>query len=107
MTERNELAEKLELIGRMLEIDGMTELLGKFQPGMSNVAANAAVIRIESLLMKKDQDLSDKLIAASLNMKPEEIAKMDDAEYANALKIAVTRDALGFFASSPRTDGKK
>ena len=105
--ERNALAGKLELIGRMFEIDGMSDLLGKFEAGMGNLKFSAVVIQIESLLMKENQDVADKIIAMNKEITEEEVGKLDDEEYANALKDAILSDVMGFFASSPHTDGKK
>ena len=104
---RNELAEKLEVIGSIFEIDGMNELLSKFDKNMGNVKFNAVVIQIESLLMKKAPEVADRLIAMKNGITQEDVDKMDDAEYSSALKDAIISDALGFFASSPRSDGKK
>ena len=104
---RNELAEKLEVIGSIFEIDGMNELLSKFDKNMGNVKFNAVVIQIESLLMKKAPEVADRLIAMKNGITQEDVDKMEDAEYSNALKEAIITDALGFFASSPRSDGKK
>lgn len=107
MEKRNALAEKLEVIGGMFEIDGMSNLLGKFDPGMNSVKFNAVVIQIESLLMKENQKVADKIIAMSREIPLEKVKEMEDAEYANALKTAIITDVMGFFASSPHTDGKK
>ena len=104
---RNELAEKLEVIGSIFEIDGMSELLSKFEKDMGSVKFNAVVIQIESLLMKKAPGVADRLIAMKNGITQEDVDKMDDAEYSNALKDAIITDALVFFASSPRSDGKK
>lgn len=105
--ERNELAEKLELIGSMFEIDGMSELLEKMGKGMNPVKFSAIVIQIESLLMKGNKKTADGIIAMSKKISIEEVEKMEDAEYAAALKDAIITDVMGFFASSPRSDGKK
>lgn len=105
--ERNELAAKLELIGRMFAIDGMSELLEKFEAGMSNLKFSAIVIQVESLLMQKDQDVADKIIAMNRGIEEDEVAKLDDAEYAAALRAAILTDVIGFFGSSPRSAGKK
>lgn len=107
MEKRNALAEKLEVIGGMFEIDGMSNLLSKFDPGMNSVKFNAVVIQIESLLMRENQKIADKIIAMSREIPLEKVKEMDDAEYANALKAAIITDVMGFFASSPHTDGQK
>jgi len=104
---RNELAGKLELIGEVFEIDGMTELLGKFDAKMKPVKFSAVVIQIESLIIKEAPKTADKLVAMKLGITEEETENLDDAEYTNALKDAIIGDVLGFFASSPRTDGQK
>ena len=105
--ERNQLAEKMEIVGRVFEIDGMTELLQKFEKGMTQVKFNAVVIQITSLLLKHDKDLSDKIIAMNLNVSDEDVQKMDDGQYAAALRNAILTDVMGFFASSPLTGGEK
>ena len=116
MENRNELAEKLELVGSMFEIDGMTELLKKFDPEKDEkgnnkpigaVKFNAIVIQIESLLMKNNQEVADKIIMMNQQISEEEVGKMGDADYANALKSAIITDVMGFFASSPSSDGRK
>ena len=116
MAKRNELAEKLELVGSMFEIDGMNDLLKKFDPekdekGNSRpigaVKFNAIVIQIESLLMKHNQAVADKIIAMNRDITLDEVGKLDDADYANALKHAIITDVMGFFASSPSSDGRK
>ena len=113
---RNELAEKLEIIGGIFEIDGMSELLKKFETEkdekgnakpLGAVRFNAVVIQIESLLMKNNQHLADRIIMMKKGIDEEELNKLDDAEYANALKDTIITDVMGFFASSPRTAGKK
>lgn len=104
--ERNELAEKMELIGQVFEIDGMTELLGKFDSkAINTVKFNAIVIQISALLLKSNPDLAEKIIA--LDPEIEDAKALDDADFAIALRNSITRDVLGFFASSRRTDGKK
>ena len=116
MVNRNELAGKLELIGSMFEIDGMSDLLKKFDTEkdekgkpkpFSAVKFNAIVIQVESLLMKNNQAVADKIIAMNRGITEEDVGKLDDAEYANALKTAIVTDVIGFFASSPSSDGKK
>lgn len=113
---RNELAEKLELVGGMFEIDGMSDLLKKFDPEtdehgkkkpLNNVRFNAVVIQIASLLMKENQPIADKIIAMSKGIDLTEVDKLGDAEYAGALKNAIITDVMGFFGSSPSSDGKK
>ena len=113
--ERNGLAEKLELVGGMFEIDGMSDLLKKFEPEegedgkkkmLGAVKFNAIVIQIEGLLMKGNQAVADKLIAMNKEISVDEVQKLSDVDYTNALKTAILTDVLGFFASSPRTDGK-
>ena len=105
--ERNELAEKLELIGGMFEIDGMSDLLEKLEPGMNQVKFSAVIIQIESLLVKNGKKTADGIVAMSKKISIEEVEKMDDAEYAGALKDAIIMDVMCFFASSPRSAGKK
>lgn len=113
---RNTLAEKMEVIGRVFEIDGMPELLKKFEPEVdekgnkkqiSLVKFNAVVIQVSALLLKTDKALADKIIAMSLDAEDEDVQELDDANYANALKNAIIRDVMGFFASSQPSDGQK
>jgi hypothetical protein len=104
---RNELAEKLEIIGGMFEIDGMSDLLGKFDAKMSTVKFNAIVIQIEGLLLKDNQEIADKIVAMSKGITAEEVGAMEDSEYAGALRTAIITDVMGFFAQSPRSAGKK
>lgn len=104
---RADLAGKLELIGRMFEIDGMTDILLKFDDKTTSVKFNALVIQMESLIMQKSTAVADQLIMMHTGKEQEEVDKMQDAEYANALKDTIITDVIGFFASSPHTDGKK
>lgn len=114
--ERKDLAERLELVGGLFEIDGMSELLAKFDVGedekgnrkqLNPVKFNSIIIQIESLLMKTNPDLGDRIIEICGGVPAGEINKMEDSEYAAKLKEAIIRDVLGFFASSPRSDGQK
>ena len=104
---RNDLAEKMELVGQVFEIDGMAGLLSKFDKGMNTVKFNAVVIQISALLLKNNKDLADRIIAASGNIEDKDVQKMDDGQYAQALRDTIIKDIMGFFASSPRSDGKK
>lgn len=104
---RNELAEKLELIGSIFEIDGMDKLVNKFEKGISIIKFNAITIQIESLLLKKNPEVAEQLVAVHLDKTVDEIKELSDAEYAVALRDAITTDVIGFFASSPHTDGQK
>lgn len=104
---RADLAEKMEIIGRIFEIDGMTELLNKYQSGMSTVKFNAVTIQVSALLLKNNKDLSDRIIAMSLEEPDEKIQELDDGEYATALRNAIIRDVMGFFASSQPSGGRK
>jgi len=105
--DRSRLAIQLELVGEMLEIDGMNELFEKFKGTVTNVKFSAVVIQIGALLMTEHQETADKLIAFSQGTTLEEVQELDDGQYGNALKNAITKEVLGFFASSQRTDGKK
>ena len=105
--DRVDLAEKMEIIGQVFEIDGMADLLNKFQKDMNPVKFNAVTIQISGLLLKGNRELADKIIAMSKEKTVEEVQEMQDAEYAGALRDAIITDIMGFFASSPRTDGKK
>ena len=107
MTDRNILAEKMEIIGQVFEIEGMSDLLNKFKPGMSTVKFNAVTIQVSGLLLKGNKELADRVIAMSMDEPDEKVQELDDAEYALALRNAIVVDVMGFFASSPRTDGKK
>lgn len=107
MRDRNELAEKMELIGQIFEIDGMSELLGKYEKGMTPVKFNAVTIQISALLLKGNRVLADKILALTDGMDDAKVQEMSDAEYASALRNAIITDILGFFASSPHSGGKK
>lgn len=116
MNKRTDLAEKMEIVGRVFEIDGMTDLLNKYDAGMdehgnrrqiSIVKFNAVTIQISALLLKSDKELADKIIAMSLEEPNETIQEMDDATYATALRNAIIKDVMGFFASSAPTGGEK
>lgn len=95
--ERNELAEKLELVGKLFEIDGMKDLIDKFTVDMGTVKFSAVVIQIESLLMRESPDTADALIAMKRKISAEEVDKLSDAEYAKALKDTIITDVIGFF----------
>lgn len=107
MNDRNMLAEKMELVGQVLEIDGMVDLLLKFDKGMNTVKFNAVVIQISALLLKENKALADRILAMGPDMDDEKVQALEDAEYAAALRNAILVDVMGFFASSPRSDGKK
>lgn len=104
---RADLAEKMELIGRIFEIDGMNELLVKYESGMSTVKFNAVTIQVSSLLLKADKDLADDIIAMSMATDTKAVQELGDAEYAVALRNAIITDVMGFFASSQPSDGTK
>lgn len=93
--ERKELAEKLEKIGKVYEIEGLSDLLGKIEPGINNAKFNGIVIQIEGLLLKTDKALADEVLTIANT--PEEVAQMDDHEYAKALRSVIITDVLGFF----------
>ena len=116
MSERNILAEKMEIIGRIFEIDGMSELLKKYEPEVdekgnkkpvSIVKFNAVTIQISALLLREDKETADKIIAMSLDETVDAIQELDDADYAKALRNAIITDVMGFFGSSPSTAGRK
>ena len=104
---RKDLAEQLEIIGEMLEIDGVSDLLAKFRPGMNTLHINAITLQICSLLLSKRKATADKLVAMHKGCTIEEANEMDDAAFSIALRDAVLGDALCFFGSSPATGGRK
>ena len=113
---RMDLAEKMEIIGQVFEIDGMNELLKKYDAGedekgnkvpISMVKFNAVTIQVSAKLLKANKGLADKIIAMSLDEKDEFVQGLDDATYAQALRNAIIKDVMGFFASSQPSDGKK
>ena len=104
---RYDLAEKMEIIGQVFEIDGMSELLNKFDKDMNSVKFSAVVIQVSGLLLKKNKSVADKIIAMSKNISEEEVQKIEDAQYATSLRDAIITDLMGFFASSPHSAGKK
>ena len=104
---RNNLAEKMEIIGRVFEIDGMSDALEKFDKGMNQVKFSAVCIQISGILLKNDKALADQIIAMNRGIAEAEVQDLQDAEYATALRDAIVTDVLGFFAPSPHTGGKK
>ena len=104
---RNDLAEKMEIIGQIFEIDGMSDLLGKFDKNMNSVKFSAVVIQVSGLLLKENKRVADKIIAMHRGTDDEEVQGLEDGEYASSLRDAIITDVMGFFASSPRSDGKK
>ena len=104
---RVDLAEKIEVIGQIFEIDGMSELLNKFDKGMNQVKFSAVVIQVSGLLLKEKKAVADRLIAMSRNCNDAEVQKLDDGEYATALRDAILTDVMGFFAPSRPSDGTK
>ena len=104
---RADLAEKMEIIGQVFEINGMSDLLNKFEKDMNSVKFSAVVIQVSGLLLKENKPVADKILAMSRGISDEEVQKMEDAEYATALRDAIVSDVMGFFASSQRSDGKK
>ena len=104
---RVDLAEKIEVIGQIFEIDGMAELLAKFHKGMDNVKFSAVVIQVSALLLKGNKGAADKIICMNRGCKNEDVQKMEDGEYATALRDAILSDVMGFFTPSLRSDGQK
>lgn len=104
---RVDLAEKIEVIGQIFEIDGMSELLGKFDKGMNQVKFSAVVIQVSGLLLKENKAVADRLIAMSRNCSDADVQKLEDREYATALRDAILTDVMGFFAPSRPSDGTK
>lgn len=104
---RTDLAEKMEIIGQVFEIDGMSDLLNKFEKDMNQVKFSAVVIQVTGLLLKENKSVADKIIAMNRSISDKDVQEMEDAQYATALRDAILTDVMGFFASSPRSDGKK
>lgn len=107
MNARTDLAERMELVGQVFEIDGMQELLTKYEKGISMVKFNAVTIQVTALLLKQNKDLADRIMVAGTGRTQEEVDELDDGSYAAVLKDVILRDVLGFFGSSPRADGQK
>ena len=105
--ERTELANKLELVGEMLEIQGMNELFNEFQEGITTVQYDAIVIQIGALLMKEKPTTADKLISINTGKTLDEVDTLDDGEYGKALRNSITAEVIGFFASSGNSGNKK
>lgn len=105
--ERKELAEKLEIIGELFEIDGMAKLVNKFGKGSNIIKFNSIVVQIEGLLLKTNPELAIKIICMNGQYTEEEAKAMEDTPFALALRDAIITDVIGFFGSSPHTDGKK
>lgn len=104
---RNKLAEKMEIIGQVFEIDGMNELLDKFDKNMNQVKFSAIIIQISGLLLKDNKKLADKIVGMSKGITEKDVHEMADNVYATALRDAIITDVMGFFASSPNSDGQK
>lgn len=103
---RADLAEKLEIIGQIFEIDGMAELLGKFEKDMSPVKFSAVMIQVAGLLFKENKNVADKIVGMNRGISDKDVQAMDDGAYATALRDAIATDVMGFFAQSPNSDGK-
>lgn len=97
MNERTGLAEKLELIGSLFEIDGVEEQLGKLKAGMSIFAINAITTRVESILLKADKELADRLVAAYRQIDLEQVNEYSDKDYTITLREAILTEVIGFF----------
>ncbi len=106
MQRRTELADKLEVVGRVFEITGMAELLDKLEPGINNVRFNSIVIQIAAKLMKEDQQLAEQIIAMREELTEEQVQELDDGAFALALRNAIITDVMGFFGSLGHTGGK-
>jgi len=104
---RENLAEQLEMIGELFEIEDLVPLFVKFDKEMSVVRFNAVVIQISGVLLAKNRALADKLVAFRRGVTLDEVAEMSDAEYSIALRDAITKDAIGFFGSSQPSAGEK
>lgn len=108
---RKDLAEALELVGGVFDIDGMAELAAKAEKAAKEQASQARILAIsykmEALLMQKDPGLADRLVAWHMGKSVEEAAQLEDAEYGRQLRDTVVADVCGFFGLSPRTDGTK
>jgi len=105
--DRNELAEKLEIVGGIFEIDGMDEIMGKYKSGMNTIQFNAVTVQVAGLLLKGNRELADKVVALHRGETVEQIQEMGDTSYASALRDAIITDVMGFFASSQSSDGQK
>lgn len=104
---RENLSEKLEMIGELFEIEELLPLFVKFDKEMSVVRFNAVVIQISGVLLSKNRGLADRLVAFHKQITLDEVAEMEDGEYSLTLRDAITKDAIGFFGSSQHTAGKK
>lgn len=101
---RKELAGQLDIIGRLLSIDGMGELLNQLDSKAGIVKVNGIVIQIVSKGINADKDVMDKLAALHLGKTVDEVNELNDRDYSNALRGAVMQDVLGFFGSSHPTE---
>lgn len=104
---RTSLAEKMEVVGQVFEIDGMVDLLLKFDKSMNTVKFNAVVIQITALLLKENKKLADRILAMEPDMDDEKVQELEDGDYAAKLRTAILTDVIGFFGSSPRSGGQK
>ena len=94
---RENLAEQLEMIGELFEIEQITPLLMRYKNGMSGQQFNALTLQVCSVVMKQNKGLCDRLIAKNKNIDLDAVQELDDAEYSLAMREAITKDVLGFF----------
>lgn len=97
---RADLAHKFEVVGRFLEIDGVSELLMKTtdtDKKMTVAAYNGIVIQLMGIGMKADKGLMDELVSMNTGKTIDEVQKITDGEYSAQLRLAMLREVFGFF----------
>lgn len=94
---RMDLADKLEIVGRFLEIKGVNDLLFKIDKNLDISQFNGVTIQLMSIGLKKDKKLMDKLVQMKSEKTEAEVNEMPDSEYTQQLRMAILQEVLGFF----------
>lgn len=94
---RMDLADKLEIVGRFLEIKGVNDLLFKIDKNLDISQFNGVTIQLMSIGLKKDKKLMDKLVQMKSEKTEAEVNEMPDSEYTQHLRMAILQEVLGFF----------
>lgn len=98
MSNRADIADQLELIGDVMEIEEIVDVLGKFEKGDGIYKVNARVMKIEGILLRNNKTAADKLVAMANDKSIDEVDAMNDKDYTKALRDAILTEVLGFFA---------
>lgn len=95
--ERNNLAERLDVCGRVLVNKDVVALLQKFDRDMTTAEIKGVTLSICSILLKNENDLCDSLVMLHMNCTKEEAQQLDDKKYTKNLMSAILTDVLSFF----------